>query len=82
MNIRITQKDEDKTDYLKLFCKHLENNGIKTQEQLESRFDALALDFAIKHRGEYDPKTKTLLFTGQNWDSWPFGTSVGYLLRN
>jgi len=60
MNIRITQLHEDKTDYLKLFCKHLENNGIKTQEQLESRFDTLALSFAMQHNGNYDAQQKLL----------------------
>jgi len=59
----IIQSRDDK-DFLKLFCKHLMDSGVTTQEQLDSRFDALALEFAIKHNGEYRPETKTLSFSG------------------
>ena len=61
MELRITQPDEDKTDYLQKVCAYIENRGVKTREDLQSRFDALLTEFAMANSGHYDAKAHTLI---------------------
>ena len=55
MEMTVTQNDDDKTDYVDLFCKYLAQNSIRTKEQLEFSYDILACEFATIHGGTYQP---------------------------
>ncbi|MDD5458864.1 MAG: hypothetical protein PHF37_05700 [Phycisphaerae bacterium] len=60
MQLNIVQDDTDANNYIVDFVDYCKRNGVKTQEQLEQRFDALACGFAAAHNGNYDATTKTL----------------------
>ena len=44
----------------------LSKQNIKTQEQLDSRFDCLMTQFAIEHDDNYIAKDRRLIFNWQN----------------
>jgi len=53
MQLTIDQVEQDKTDYLVDVVEFLKASGIKTRENLESRFDILLTEYAMKHNGFY-----------------------------
>lgn len=67
MDILILQSETDKTDYLKLVAEFIEANGVKTQEQLEQRFDILLTQFAMEHNGDYNAEKKILTIRKGNY---------------
>jgi hypothetical protein len=60
MELIITQSEDDDRDYLELLCKFIDAKGIKSQEQLEFRFDCLLTEFASLCLGTYDAHKKHL----------------------
>jgi len=63
MQFEILQEEHDKRNILNMFTKFIEKNGVKTQEQLEQRFNCLAVDFCIKNNGVFSPDKKIMSFT-------------------
>jgi hypothetical protein len=60
MILEVVQREDDKTDYISLAILFIMQNGVKTKEQLEQRFQCLLTEFAIMYRGNFDAKTNTL----------------------
>ena len=61
MELRVQQREDDGRNYVAEFVEFVRPQ-VKTQEQLESRFDALACEFAMKNKGQYNPNRKTMDF--------------------
>jgi len=56
MQLTIEQPESDKTDYLADVVRFFRERGVKTKEQLESRFDAIMVEYVLGHKGySYDP---------------------------
>ena len=64
MQLEIIQNEADKTNYFERLCGYLKARGVKTKEQLESRFDALCAAFAMDHNGHYDAAARKLTIEG------------------
>jgi hypothetical protein len=63
MRLNIIQNETDKTDWLKKVVNFL-SLQVKTQEQLENRFDILLVSFAMENNGVYNPETNELVMLG------------------
>jgi len=49
MKLTIDQVESDKTDHLADVVSFIAARGVKTSEQLESRFDAIMTEYAMGH---------------------------------
>ena len=63
MQFEILQESQDKRDILTMFTAFVDKKKIKTQEQLDQRFDCLAVEFCQENNGIFSTSKPTMNFT-------------------